>query len=254
MRSREAAKLAKLDPEEAKAVWLEKQPSFSDQLLTSFAGDGEEESSPDAFSRLAAKPRLRMLAAIGEAERLVSGAAIQARCLECTGHGARPRPPLRVRPDRLALAPARRMTPRVARPEDAAAIAEIYAAFVSDSAVSFETEPPDESAIRARIGAGGGLYPWLVGEDEDGTIHGYAYAARFRDRPAYRFAVETSVYLRAGAAGRGLGRRLYEPLLAGLERQGFTQAIAAITLPNAPSVRLHERLGFERAGTYRQVG
>ncbi len=91
---REAAKLAKLDPEEAKAVWLEKEPSFSDQLLTSFAGDGEDEASPDAFSRLAAKPRLRMLAAIGEAERLVSGAAIQARCLECAGHGARPRPPL----------------------------------------------------------------------------------------------------------------------------------------------------------------
>jgi protease-4 len=75
-------------------VWLEKEPGFADQLLMSLAGDGEEEASPDAFSRLAAKPRLRMLAAIGEAERLVSGAAIQARCLECVGHSARPRPPL----------------------------------------------------------------------------------------------------------------------------------------------------------------
>ncbi|HET9637719.1 MAG TPA: signal peptide peptidase SppA [Allosphingosinicella sp.] len=91
---REAARRAKLDPEEAKAVWLEKEPGFGDQLLMSLAGDGEEESSPDAFSRLAAKPRLRMLAAIGEVERLVSGAAIQARCLECAGHGARPRAPL----------------------------------------------------------------------------------------------------------------------------------------------------------------
>ncbi|HEX9964999.1 MAG TPA: signal peptide peptidase SppA [Allosphingosinicella sp.] len=88
---REAARLAKLDPEEARAVWLEQEPGFGDQLLMSLAGDGEEEASPDAFSRLAAKPRLRMLAAIGEAERLVSGAAIQARCLECAGHGARPR-------------------------------------------------------------------------------------------------------------------------------------------------------------------
>ncbi len=146
------------------------------------------------------------------------------------------------------------MKPRAATPDDAAAIAEIYAAFVTESAVSFETEPPDGPAIRARIAAGAGLYPWLVGEEEDGTILGYAYAARFRDRPAYRFAVETSVYLRAGAAGRGLGRQLYQPLLATLERQGFTQAIAAITLPNVASVRLHERLGFERAGTYRQVG
>jgi phosphinothricin acetyltransferase len=146
------------------------------------------------------------------------------------------------------------MKPRAATPADAAAIAEIYAPFVTGSAVSFETEPPGEAAMRARIEAGGELYPWLVGEAEDGSLLGYAYAARFRDRPAYRFAVETSVYLRSGAGGRGLGRRLYQPLLAMLEAQGFTQAIAAITLPNEASVRLHERLGFERAGIYRQVG
>lgn len=90
---REAARLAKLDPGEAKAVWLEKEPGFGDQLLMSLAGDGEEEASPDAFSRLAAKPRLRMLAAVGEAERLVTGAAIQARCLECASSGSA-RPPL----------------------------------------------------------------------------------------------------------------------------------------------------------------
>jgi protease-4 len=89
---REAARLAKLDPDEADAVWLEKQPDFGDRLLMSLAGDGEEErAAPDAFSRLAAGPRLRMLAAIGEAERLVSGAAIQARCLECAGQGGAPR-------------------------------------------------------------------------------------------------------------------------------------------------------------------
>ena len=88
---REAARLAKLDPGKAKAVWLEKAPSFGDQLLMSWADGGEEETAPDAFSRMAAKPRLRILAAMGEAERLVSGAAIQARCLECAGQGARPR-------------------------------------------------------------------------------------------------------------------------------------------------------------------
>jgi len=145
---------------------------------------------------------------------------------------------------------------RAATPDDAAAIADIYARFVRETAVSFETEPPDEAAIRGRIEAGGDLYPWLVAEEEEeeGVLLGYAYAARFRDRPAYRFVVETSVYLRAGAEGRGLGRQLYEPLLAMLEAAGFTQAIAAITLPNDASVRLHERLGFERAGTYRQVG
>lgn len=143
---------------------------------------------------------------------------------------------------------------RAATPDDAAALAEIYAPFVRGSAVSFETEPPGEAEMRARIEGGGALYPWLVGESDDRTVLGYAYAARFRDRPAYRFTVETSVYLRAEAAGRGLGRRLYERLLAMLEARGFTQAIAAITLPNPASVRLHERLGFERAGTYAQVG
>lgn len=143
---------------------------------------------------------------------------------------------------------------RAATPDDAAAIADIYAPFVTASVVSFETEAPDAAAMRSRIEAGGGLYPWIAGEDEDGSLLGYAYAARFRDRPAYRFTVETTIYLRPGAAGRGLGRRLYAPLLATLEAQGFTQAIAAITLPNEASVRLHERLGFAPAGVYRQVG
>jgi phosphinothricin acetyltransferase len=143
---------------------------------------------------------------------------------------------------------------RAATPDDAAAIADIYAPFVTASMVSFETEPPDAAAMRGRIEAGGGLYPWLVGEAEDGTMLGYAYAAPFRPRPAYRFAVETTIYLRSEACGRGLGARLYAPLLATLEAQGFTQAIAAITLPNPTSVRLHERLGFAAAGTYREVG
>jgi L-amino acid N-acyltransferase YncA len=143
---------------------------------------------------------------------------------------------------------------RPATPADAAAIAEIYAPFVTGSAVSFETEAPDADAMRTRIQAGGGLYPWIAAEAGDGTLLGYAYAARFRERPAYRFTVETSVYLRSGEAGRGLGRQLYSPLLAILEAQGFTQAIAAITLPNPASVALHERLGFASAGSYRGVG
>lgn len=143
---------------------------------------------------------------------------------------------------------------RAATPDDAAAIAGIYAPFVAASAVSFETEPPDAAAMRSRIEAGGELYPWIVAEGEDGALLGYAYAARFRERAAYRFTVETTVYLHREACGRGLEARLYAPLLATLEAQGFTQAIAAITLPNEASVRLHERLGFVPAGVYRQVG
>lgn len=140
---------------------------------------------------------------------------------------------------------------RPAREADAAAIADIYRPYVAASHVSFETEAPGAGEIARRMA--GDLYPWLVAE-EDGALAGYAYAAAFRPRSAYRFAVETTVYVREGAHGRGLGAALYAPLIEALERQGFTQAIAAITLPNQASVRLHERFGFRRAGTYEQVG
>lgn len=143
---------------------------------------------------------------------------------------------------------------RAATPGDAAAIADIYAPYVAGSQVSFEVEPPRPDEMLTRMAAGAGLYPWLVAAGEDGEIAGYAYACAFRPRPAYRFAVETSIYLRREAQGRGVGPMLYAPLLELLRAQGFAQAIAAITLPNDASVRLHERLGFGHAGSYRQVG
>ena len=143
---------------------------------------------------------------------------------------------------------------RLAVADDAAAVAALYAPYVTASAVSFEGEAPDAEEMAKRIAGGGALYPWLIAEDEDGTLLGYAYACAFRARIAYRFSVETSVYVAEGGHGRGTGAALYGALLPLIEAQGFTQAIAAISLPNPASVRLHERLGFERAGTYRQVG
>ena len=143
---------------------------------------------------------------------------------------------------------------RLAAAEDAAAVAALYAPYVTQSAVSFETEPPGEAEMRSRIESGGGLHPWLVACDDSGSALGYASASAFRTRPAYRFTVETSVYLAADAVGRGIGGRLYSALLETLEAQGFTQAIGAIALPNPASVALHERLGFVRAGIYRDVG
>ncbi|MDQ8756339.1 N-acetyltransferase family protein [Sphingosinicella sp. LHD-64] len=146
------------------------------------------------------------------------------------------------------------MTIRLATPEDAGAIAEIYAPYVTGSAVSFETEPPDAAMVRERMAAGDGLYPWLVFEEPDGTIAGYAYATQFRARRAYRFTVEATVYVRGDRHGRGIGARLYETLFALLTDQGFTQAIVAITLPNDPSIKLHRAQGFTEAGVYRDVG
>ena len=144
---------------------------------------------------------------------------------------------------------------RAARPEDAAQIAAIYSTHVLASAVSFETEPPSTRTIRARMEGEDGLYPWLVatGEDTDALL-GYASAMRFRERAAYRFCVETSVYVASGAARQGVGRLLYEALIDTLRAQNFTQAIAVITLPNDASIGLHESVGFRRAGVYREVG
>ena len=143
---------------------------------------------------------------------------------------------------------------RIASADDAAAIASLYAHYVTRTAISFETEAPGEDEIRARIEDGGALYPWLVAADDEDRLLGYAYAAAFRSRRAYRFSVETTVYLVPAATGRGVGRALYAALIPLLERQGFTQAIAAITLPNEASVRLHEAFGFVQAGVYREVG
>jgi phosphinothricin acetyltransferase len=143
---------------------------------------------------------------------------------------------------------------RRATAADAAAIASIYAPYVAATEISFETEPPDAAGMAARIAGGGDLHPWLVAEDAYGGLLGYAYACAFRARPAYRFTVETTVYVAGYAHCRGVGRSLYARLLPLLEAQGFTQAIAAITLPNDASRRLHEAFGFASAGTYRNVG
>jgi L-amino acid N-acyltransferase YncA len=146
------------------------------------------------------------------------------------------------------------ITIRPARFDDAPVIAAIYAPFVAETPISFETEAPSADQIAERMRSGSGHFPWLVAEDGEGQIAGYAYGTRFRERAAYRFAVETTVYVAPNLQRRGIGRQLYDALLEILIGQGFTQAIAAITLPNPASVRLHEVVGFQPAGVYRAVG
>lgn len=143
---------------------------------------------------------------------------------------------------------------RRATAPDAAAIAAIYAPYVLASAASFEADAPDAEEMRARIAAGGDLHPWLAACEGQGPPLGFAYACAFRARPAYRFTVETTVYVAEDARRRGIGTLLYRALLPLLEAQGYAQAIAAITLPNPASAAMHEALGFARAGTYEQVG
>lgn len=139
---------------------------------------------------------------------------------------------------------------RPATRADAARIAEIYRPYVTDTAISFEETPPDAVEIERRMAA---AHLWLV-DDSDGTIAGYAYGTPWRSRHAYRFTVETTVYVAAEHHGRGVGRRLYEDLLERLGALGFVTAVAGITLPNEQSVAFHRTLGFTDVGTFPKVG
>lgn len=145
-------------------------------------------------------------------------------------------------------------TMRLATADDGSELAGIYAPYVRDTAVTFETDPPSAEEFARRIETISARYPYIVLENGDGRIDGYAYATRYHERAAYRYCVTTSVYLRPEAAGKGLGRKLYRALFAVLERQGFRNAYAVIALPNPKSVRLHEAFGFENVGVTHTSG
>jgi L-amino acid N-acyltransferase YncA len=136
---------------------------------------------------------------------------------------------------------------------DAGACAAIYAPSVEGSVISFEERAPDAAEIAARIAAISTTHPWLVAE-AGGEVVGYAYACRHRERAAYRWAADVSVYVAAGQRGQGHGRSLYEALFERLRAQRFQVACAGITLPNEASVGLHERLGFVAVGVIRRIG
>jgi phosphinothricin acetyltransferase len=135
---------------------------------------------------------------------------------------------------------------------DAAAIADVYRPYVTDSVASFETVPPDAAELARRMAAAPRL-PWFVAA-RDGAVVGYAYAAAHRARAAYRWSVDTSVYLRADERGAGTGRALYERLLPVLAELGYVTAFAGIALPNDGSTGLHAALGFSPVGVYRGAG
>src|SRR5689334_4248532 len=142
---------------------------------------------------------------------------------------------------------------RLARSSDAEAVAEIYRPAVVERATSFELEPPDASEMSARIVGCLERMPWLVAE-EDGRVVGYAYASAHRTRAAYQWSVEVSAYVVETNQRRGTGRALYEALFRALVLQGFRNAYAGITLPNAASDGFHRSLGFTRVGVFRDVG
>jgi phosphinothricin acetyltransferase len=143
---------------------------------------------------------------------------------------------------------------RPATPTDAPALAALYNHYVQHSTITFEEEPvsPDEMARRVQAVQAAGLV-WLVHE-QDGAVAGYAYATKWRERSAYRFSVESTVYVAHGQHGRGIGRALYTVLLGELRQRGAHTVIGGIAQPNTGSVALHEKLGFERVALFREVG
>lgn len=145
------------------------------------------------------------------------------------------------------------MEVRPARADDADGIAAIYAPIVRDTPISFEVDPPSRDEMRRRIATIGAGTPWLVCTAGE-RVAGYAYASGHRERAAYRWSVDVTVYVHEDARGHGVGTALYHALLAILPLQGFHRAHAGITLPNTGSVRLHESMGFTPVGVYPEVG
>ena len=149
---------------------------------------------------------------------------------------------------------------RFVRPEDAEALAAIYAPYVLQTAITFEYEPPTAGEFRQRIESIRHRYPYLAAE-EDGELLGYCYAAPFKGRAAYDWAAETSIYIRRDQHRRGLGRRLYTVLEKLLRAQGILDMLACIALPEPEdeyltldSVRFHTSMGFREIARFPNIG
>lgn len=144
-------------------------------------------------------------------------------------------------------------TIRLATAFDSSAIASIYRPYCEDSAVSFEQVAPNAVEIATRIATVTTQRPWIVLEHQHAVV-GYAYAGPHNERWAYRWSVNTAVYISGTHQRRGAGRALYVTLFDLLRHLGYYRAAAGITLPNAASIGLHAAMGFELVGVYRDIG
>lgn len=136
---------------------------------------------------------------------------------------------------------------------DAEKIAEIYNYYIQNTHHTFETEPVSADEMRERIAGVTEHYPFLVAEADD-EVFGYAYAAQFKMRQAYEYAVELSIYVQNSAKQKGIGTKLYTRMFDELAETHAHVIIAGIALPNDSSVRFHERLGFSKVAHFREIG
>jgi len=137
--------------------------------------------------------------------------------------------------------------------KDTQALLDIYNYYVLNTIVTFDVEPLTLSAFEAKLTRINNKYPVLIFEDA-GELLGYAYGSKWRPKPAYSKTVETTVYIKNGFGGRQIGSKLYEALLDILKRENYHIALGGLTLPNAASVKLHEKFGFEKVAHFKQVG
>jgi len=142
---------------------------------------------------------------------------------------------------------------RACEPPDASQVCQIYNHYVRETVVTFEEIPVVEHDMAQRIAEVTERLPWLVWE-QHGTIVGYAYATAWKARSAYRFSVESTVYLSQSFAGRGIGTQLYQALIADLRGRNVHCIVGGIALPNPASIALHEKLGFSKIGQFKEIG
>jgi phosphinothricin acetyltransferase len=143
---------------------------------------------------------------------------------------------------------------RTATASDADAITRIYNHYILNTTITFEEQAISTEEMAGRVAeVQAASLPWLVAE-QDGQIVGYAYASKWKGRCAYRFSVESTVYLDTGAVGKGYGSHLYQGLFAALRDCGMHVVMGGIALPNPASVALHETLGFKQVAHFSEVG
>jgi phosphinothricin acetyltransferase len=143
---------------------------------------------------------------------------------------------------------------RPVRAEDAEAICSIYNYYVENTIHTFEEKPLQIDEMRERIRGISAKYPYLVWEDELGEVNGFAYINTWKEREAYRFSAELSVYIKEGLHGMGIGRSLMEKLLEEARKTEIHSLVSGIVLPNDASVSLHEKFGFVKIGLFREIG
>jgi phosphinothricin acetyltransferase len=142
---------------------------------------------------------------------------------------------------------------RAITPADVNQVLDIYTPFVLNTAITFDYEVPSIEEFTHKIEDITAKYPW-IGYFEDDRLLGYAYASRHRQKAAYEWSPESTIYVREGHHGKGIGRILYQELFQQLRKQGYFNVFAGVLIPNEASERLHKSVGFEEIGIFRKIG